>query len=134
LIASAQRARREKRLAKEDNHACVGSSCPAAGAADRPATAQKVKIEGNYRLIPQQPVATADKVEVIDFFCTAARLQQGAGQARTMAAGPACRCRVSPRTGDLKDTGRRTREFSTRWRRWANSIACTCSLSQLPRR
>jgi len=51
----AQRARREKRLAKEDNHACVGNHrCPAAGAADRHCHRAEGQIEGNYRLIPQQ--------------------------------------------------------------------------------
>ena len=32
------------------------------------AAAQKAKLETNYRMIPQQPVATGGKVEVIDFF------------------------------------------------------------------
>ena len=40
----------------------------ALAAAAPPAAAQQVRLNADYRLIPQQPVETGDKIEVIDFF------------------------------------------------------------------
>ena len=42
--------------------------CWLALAAALPATAQSLKLEVDYRVIPQQPVESGDKIEVIDFF------------------------------------------------------------------
>ena len=42
--------------------------CLALAASALPAAAQQVKRDVDYRMIPQQPVETGDKIEVIDFF------------------------------------------------------------------
>jgi thiol:disulfide interchange protein DsbA len=42
--------------------------CLALTALALPAAAQQIKRDVDYRVIPQQPVASGDKIEVIDFF------------------------------------------------------------------
>lgn len=42
--------------------------CLACMAVAQPAAAQQLRLNADYRVIPQQPVESGDKIEVIDFF------------------------------------------------------------------